>query len=118
VTLSAYEELAWALRNDSALTALIDGRVYPNVVPQDKDRPAIAYQMISGPTDYYHDGPGLTFYRIQLTCEGNTYVQAAQVAAAAIAALERFGWKAVNRRDGYAEIRELPVRRVDVTKRF
>jgi hypothetical protein len=115
---AAYEELTWALRNDSALTALIEGRVYPNVVPQDKDRPAIAYQMISGPTDYYHDGPGTTRYRYQLTCEGDTYVEATQVADAAIDALDRFGWRVANRRDGYAEIRELPVQRVDVTKRF
>lgn len=107
------ELIAWTLRNDSVVNALVSGRVYPLIVPQDATRPAIAYQRISGARTYSHDMESSAFVRIQLTCEGTTYSEAVSVASAVRDALERIGWRCANELDGWAEIAEAPVRRLD-----
>lgn len=105
--------LGWALRNDAAVDALIDERVYPLVIPQDATRPAIAYQQISGPVTYSHSGPTLESVRFQLTLEGRTYGEAVQLATAVRSALERNGWMQANAQDGYAQGLAIPVKRLD-----
>ena len=59
---------------ESTITAIIADRIYPLLIPQDVTLPAIAYQVISGPVSYHHDGPDrYTIKRIQLTCQAQTY---------------------------------------------
>lgn len=110
--------VGWVLRNDDAVAALVAGRVYPLVVPQQVSRPAIAYQRISGPRTYSHSGPTLAFARFQITCEGTTYAEACRVAAVVRVALERNGWQVANESDGYSELYAAPVKRMDVTQDY
>jgi len=111
-------QIGWILDNDAALSALIGSRIYPLVVPQDATRPAIAYQRISGPRTYSHDGPTIAFARFQLTCEGNNYMQACQVAAAARVAMEHNGWHCANEQDSFPDIAGAPVKRMDFTQYY
>lgn len=77
---------------DAVVSAIVGTRMYPVQVPQDADRPALAYQRISGPRDYVQTGPsGLAQARIQFTCEGTTYAEAKSLAAAVRANLDRPG---------------------------
>ena len=69
------------------LTALIGSgtaaRLYPLVVPQDVQMPAVAYQKISSPKENSHGGfSHLAGSRFQFTCEASTYDSAKAVAAA------------------------------------
>jgi len=106
------------LRNNAAVSALVSGRVYALIVPQDQSRPAIAFQRISGPRTYAHTGKTIGFARFQLTCEGNSYSEASQVVASARRALEAAGWRCVNEQDGFSTTVEAPVKRVDFTKYY
>lgn len=112
------EEMLYAiLSNDTDVVALVSTRIYPLFVPQDATRPAIAYQQISGPSTYSHNGnSGLQEVRFQLTCEGNTYSQANSVAIAAREALEGQNWRCVNKSDGWGDAFECPVKRLDFMK--
>jgi hypothetical protein len=112
------QDVGWILDNDAALTALVAERVYPLVVPQDATRPAVAFQRISGPRTYSHSGPALAFARFQVTCEGNSYMEANQVAQAVRVAMERSGWKCANDVDGWPDIVSAPVKRLDFTRYY
>ena len=72
------------LSNDAGVSALVSARIYPAVVPQDIDLPAIAYQLIGAPDRYYaHSGPvGLARKRIQITSVAETYAAAKGLAVA------------------------------------
>lgn len=62
------------LTNDSNVTELVGTRIYPLVVPQDADLPAIAYQRISGPRTHTHDGAtNPAWARLQLTMVATRY---------------------------------------------
>jgi hypothetical protein len=79
------------LQSDAGVSALVETRIYPLVVPQDATLPALAYQRISGPRDHAHDGPtGLARARVQLTYVASTYAAAKELAEAARAALDGF----------------------------
>lgn len=74
------EALYAALVADGRVGALVSTRVYPQVIPQDVDLPAIAYQKISGPRWTSHDGAlGLVATRMQLTCTAESYADAKAV---------------------------------------
>ena len=65
------------------------GRVYPKVIPQDADLPAITYQRISSPRVRSHDGPsGLVFGRFQINAWAATWDAAAALAAEIQTALD------------------------------
>ena len=68
--------LYYHLVNDSDVTALIGTRAYPNVIPQDVDLPALAYQVISRPGGMAHDGAtGIAWPRFQITAQADTYTE-------------------------------------------
>jgi hypothetical protein len=54
---------------------------------QSTDLPAVSYQMISAPTDYTHDGTGMTIFRVQLTVTALTYASLVAVATSLRTAL-------------------------------
>ena len=121
----AIEALLYSiLTADPGVSALVGLRVYPLVVPQEVDLPAIAYQTISGRPDYTLEPPGgrvmLNRARIQLTCQGSTYAEAKGLALAVRSALS--GYKSApidaifveNIYDTWGEGFELPVVRVDI----
>ena len=62
------------LTSDSDVSAIVSTRIYPNVIPQDVDLPALAFQEISRPGAMAHDGPyGIVFPRFQITAQADTY---------------------------------------------
>ena len=62
------------MENDGPIAAIVGDRIYPNVIPQDVDLPAIAYQVISRPGLMCHDGPsGIAWPRFQITAQANDY---------------------------------------------
>jgi len=79
------------LIGNAGVRALVATRIYPLLVPQDVELPAIAYQRISGPRDHAHDGPsGLALARVQLTFVATSYDGAKSLAEAARAAMDGF----------------------------
>ncbi len=75
------ESLVAALTANTAIHALIGGRIFELTVPQDADLPAMAYQVISSSGDLAHDGPSeLSQARVQLACVGSRYRFAVQLA--------------------------------------
>lgn len=83
------EGLYTHLMNQSAVTDLISTRLYPLIVPQDADLPAVAYQRITGAPAHSHEGPsGLARARIQLTIVAASYSEAKAVAEAVRQALD------------------------------
>lgn len=72
----------------AGLVALVETRIEPVLNAQSNVWPALTYQQISGPLDYSHDGPGMTYPRFQLTATATTFTQVVAVMSAARAALE------------------------------
>jgi len=117
---SVEQVLRDALINDGSVNALLDSRIYPLVVPQDSQLPAVAYQKISGVRQYVQDGarkPEVSL--IQLTCLSKTYNEAKQVEEVIRTALD--GKKindlivfVQNRRDDFTRDGEISVVRIDL----
>lgn len=112
------------LAADSGVAALVSTRIYPLVMPQDVDLPAIAYQKISGPRDHVHEGPsGLVTARMQVTCLGSSYSAAKGLSEAVRVAVDGFSGTMgtvtvnaallVNEVDSWADGFEAPVVRLD-----
>ena len=61
------------ITESAAVTSLIDDRVYPNIIPEDEDLPAIAYTEISGHNTRQTNNSttGLVRARFQLTIMNN-----------------------------------------------
>ncbi len=76
--MATIEEAVYSrLTDDGAVAAQVGTRVYPLVIPQDVDLPAIAYQVISSEAKWSHSGPsGLTQTRVQLTIVADDYATA------------------------------------------
>lgn len=70
------------LSRDPTVSGLVGTRIYPRMIPQDADLPAIAYLIPSDPREHTHDGGRTKRTRIQIICLGSTYAQAKSVAAA------------------------------------
>lgn len=113
------------LNANAAVTALVSSRIYPLVIPQEAQRPAIAMQRISlveAMTQTGYAGHART--RIQFTSDGTTYLQAKAVAAALRAAVRGYRGTSAGVRihaamvetesDGYADAAQAPVVRTDV----
>lgn len=82
------EILRAALLADTALVALIGGRVTWLDRPQGAGLPAVTLQIVSAPRDYTLDGPvDLLGYGIQVDIWGGTYSAMKLTARATIAAL-------------------------------
>ena len=121
----AEDGLAYFMTHDLAITALIGDRYEPLVVPQERLRPAVAYQRITTPVEYSHDGPSKPDYpTIQLTIEGRNYPEAKALAQLIRNNLDGFrgmmGTLSVqacyinNLVDGYSSIPKTPVVRMDI----
>lgn len=109
---------------DSGVFGLVGTRIYPQVIPQDAEMPAMAYQRISGPRDHAHTGPtGLVSARVQLTCMAASYDGAKALGEAVRAAMDGYsgtmGTVTVdaclldNEIDSFAAVFEKPVVRYD-----
>jgi len=73
------------------LVALVGGRIYPSVLPQNPTYPAITYFRVSGPRLYDHGGAsGMAEARIQFDCWASTYSAVKAVAAALRVALSGY----------------------------
>jgi hypothetical protein len=71
------------LRAASAVSALVSGRIYPQVLPSSPIYPALTYTRISGPADKTLAGAnGRVVARIQLDCWAVRYAEAKSLAAA------------------------------------
>lgn len=112
------------LAGTAGVAALVGTRIYPQVVPQEQDLPALAYQRISGAPRYTHSGDaGLTRARFQITCLAATYAGVKALAAVVRAALTGAtgAWDDVtvgaclveNEADGWADGFLAPVVRLD-----
>jgi hypothetical protein len=129
--MTAEEGLVVLLTTDTAITALIGAppvaRVYPLVIPQDADMPAIAYQRISSVPSRSHSGfSGITQTRFQVTAEADMYSTVKALAIAIRRRCEAYhgGLGGVmfhsvfveNETDGWADFGEppAPVVRIDL----
>lgn len=121
----AEEGLAYFMTHDLVIAALIGDRFEPLVVPQEKERPAIAYQRITTPVERSHDGRSKPDHpTIQLTIEGRDYAEAKRLAKVLAEKLDNFrgmmGTLEVqdcsinNHVDGYSQTRQVPVVRLDI----
>jgi hypothetical protein len=76
------------LKAHDGLSALVDTRIYPLVIPQDGVLPCVTYQRISTPRQYTIGGTAtVASPRIQVDCWGESYASAKDVAAQVLAAL-------------------------------
>lgn len=76
-------------KQDSALNALISGRVYPVTYPQGATMPVVIYQQTGKIPEQTHDGPGGTCEsRFQISAFGDSIGQAKNVASKIHAALK------------------------------
>lgn len=83
--------LVYILVNDIAVNMLVSTRIYPNVIPQDADMPAITYQQISGPRVHDMDGAvGMVKARFQFTCWAENYDKAKEIAGAVRLAIDGY----------------------------
>lgn len=63
------------ITSDNTVSGIIGTRLYPAVLPEGVDLPAMAYQRISRDGMIAHDGPtGLATVRIQLTMQAQSYL--------------------------------------------
>lgn len=90
---------------EKALVELAEGvvaRVYPVLLVQSPELPAVVYQRISTVRDHSHDGPvGLVSARFQFSCWAESYAEAKALAADLRVALDGFkGTVAGTRIDG------------------
>jgi len=71
------------LRAASAVSALVSGRIYPQVLPSSPIYSALTYQRISGPADKSLAGAnGRVIARIQIDCWAVRYADAKALASA------------------------------------
>lgn len=69
------------ITDDESCAAQIGTRVYPLVIPQNAELPAVCYQTITTQRQYTHDGPSLTpSARMQITIKAASYGDAVVVA--------------------------------------
>ena len=118
------EALVYLLGASAGVATLVGTRVYPQIVPQTAERPAIAYQRISSIPEHSHSGfSSLSRTRYQLTLEGNTHREALSLALEVRRALSgarnTVGDLTVvtmveNESDGFGDTAQVPVVRMDL----
>jgi hypothetical protein len=78
------------LTGDSGVVALCSTRVYPGVIPQDEDLPAIAYQLTTQDRPKAHSGGlGIVISELEVAAVAETYAAAKELGAAIVTAVER-----------------------------
>lgn len=64
------------LSNDSAINAIIGDRIYPQIIPQGKQLPAISYKVLAiNSVDTKDDFTGIEKFRIQIDLYSDSYDQ-------------------------------------------
>jgi Protein of unknown function (DUF3168) len=115
VTLAA--DLVTTLTGDSAVNALVAGRVSPLKIPEGSPLPAISYQVITGAPVSSSQGKNATGnYTVQVDCWGalpdqGGYLAADDLARKVLAALDAatlFKVVCKDRRDGLDDTTEVP----------
>ena len=112
------------------LAELTGERIYPLVIPNDADLPAVAYQRTSGGRLQGHGGPtGHATARIQVTAQAADYADAKAIAGAVRDLLdgyrgtlggvcEVFACGVENEVDGYGPAIEAPTVRLDLVFQY
>ena len=84
------------LINDTAVNMLVGDGIYPNIIPQGADIPAITYQQISGPRVHDMQGPnGMVKARWQINCWAADYAKAKELAGAVRLVLDGYSGTAL-----------------------
>ncbi len=79
------------LVNFSAVNMLVGSNIFPNVIPQEADVPAITYQQITGIRTHNMQGSvGLVKARYQINCWAASYAKAKEIAGAVRLALDGY----------------------------
>jgi len=110
---------------DAGVAEQIGTRLYPMTIPQEAERPAAAYQVISQTEIMDHDGYSkLTTCRVQLTCQADSYGAVKVLARTLEQALRGYrgkmgdiqvdGGEILNEFDGYGSVGGVYTTRVDV----
>lgn len=91
-----------ALRDDSGVSAIINGRVYPNVAAQSAGLPYIVYSVSSEEEENSISGAsGLSKVNFFVNCYSKTYKQSKDMADAVRIALESVGCVLVDEQDRF-----------------
>lgn len=102
-------QLAYVLRNDAGVAALVANRIYPNIVPQRATFPVVVYNQINAVrTSVMGEDTGTVDSTWQIDVYAQSYQGARELATAVRKALQRYrGWTPVltradqiNERDG------------------
>lgn len=105
------ETIFSTLTGDAAVSAIVGTRVYPLVIPQGGDLPAVTYQRIYGAPINDLAGAGeLVRARVQVDCWATTYASVRALADAAYGSLCAIGFLPINDMDDFDD--EVPVYRV------
>lgn len=79
------------LTSQTAITGLIDSRLYPVTVPQNTPYPAMSYRLVSEVTIPAHDGPlNLVEARVQFDCFDREYAGVKSLARALRRAIDGY----------------------------
>jgi len=86
------EDALVALLGDSTtVSALVEDRIYPIEMPPNTPMPTLVYQQISGPRVHSHSGfSSLAYPLFQISCWGDDYTEAKNLADAVMAALDGY----------------------------
>jgi len=75
------EALRTLIMSKTSITDIVSTRMYPHILPQPSQRPAIVYNRISTTIDHIMSGRSqYETARVQLSCWGTTYEQANDLA--------------------------------------
>ena len=76
---------------DSTVGAIMGDRIYPNLLPDEPEFPAVVYQEISTDSQEAIDGPAdFAFSRLQLSCWAETKAEAVALAQAICTLLQGY----------------------------
>lgn len=85
------EAIVSILKAHAGLNALVNGRIYPVLLPQTPTLPAVTYQLISDGREYTHEGDaGLRTATFQFACWANDFRTARDVAGQVVNALSGY----------------------------
>ena len=90
------------LNASTAVTSLIGTRIYPVYLKNNATLPALDFKIISATPDPTFQTEGMTRYRVEINCWGNTYSDAVNLRAAVKASLNGFY-------DGHTVVRFLSI---------
>lgn len=97
--MSAETEAYAALKNDSAVAAIVGSRIYPDFVPQDKTLPAISLTVTdTDPVTTIHSNTPVGYHvTMEAWCLSSSRASAEDLATKAVAALAGAGFVITNR---------------------